>query len=160
MTTKLLKRLIPRSLNEALQACKEYAVKHANMSVPRLADRIGSTPDSLYKYLGLGTLPVNKLVAYEEASGTLFVTQYLAHSHGCLLVKIPSGRRASHKQLAELQKYSAEVISMLIDVNNDGGDVERTVEQIQLLMQDLAYHKTNTEKLRQPELFAFAGDDE
>jgi hypothetical protein len=153
MTARLWKKVIARILSHAFQLCKEYALNKQNMSVERIADRIGSSPDTLYKYLADARMPAHKIIAYETACNALFITQYLAHSHGCLLVKIPSGRAAEHVEINELQKFMNEVVGQLLDITANKGDAEEAQEQIMALMQDLAFHKSNIEKLKQPELF-------
>lgn len=153
MTARLWKRVMARSLSHAFQLCKEYATTKQNMGIERIADRIGSSPDTLYKYLADARMPAHKIVGFETACNALFVTQYLAHSHGCLLVKIPSGRAAEHIEINELQKFMNEVIGQLLDIAANKGDAEDAQEQIIALMQDLAFHKANIEKLKQPELF-------
>jgi hypothetical protein len=123
------------------------------MSVERIADRIGGSPDTLYKYLADARMPAHKIIAFEESCNALFVTQYLAHSHGCLLVKIPSGRKATHIQVNELNKFMNDIVGQLIDLSANKGDADEAQRQITLLMEDLAFHRQNAAKLQQPELF-------
>jgi len=149
---KLLKRLVARSLEEALQRTKEYGKERHNMSVDRLADRIGSNSSNVYKYISDATLPVNKLIAFEEASGILLVTQYLAHSHNCLLVPIPNGRKATNKEISELQKQCNNAMNLLIDLYEGKGSTDDVISGLNLIMQDFAYHRNNAEKQQQPEL--------
>lgn len=153
MPIRLLKTVVARSLSHAFQLCKERALKTQNLSVERIADRIGSSPDTLYKYLSDARMPAHKIIAFEAACESAFVTQYLAHSHGFLLVKIPSGRAAEHIEINELQKFMNEIINGLLDITAHRGDAEDAKDQITALMQDLAYHRANVEKLNQPELF-------
>lgn len=152
---KLLKRLVARSLEEALQRTKEYGKDQHNMSVERIADRIGSNTSNLYKYLSDATMPINKLIAFEESCGILLVTQYLAHSHNCLLVPIPTGRKATSKETNELQKQCNNVIGLLIDLYDGNSQPDTVVSALNLIMQDFAFHRHNAEKQHQPELMLF-----
>lgn len=42
MSRKNWNQLVARSLTESLQLCKEFAIANKQMSVPRIADRIGT----------------------------------------------------------------------------------------------------------------------
>ena len=45
MSRRNWKRVRPNSLTEALRLCKEFAQTKANMSIERIADRMGVTHD-------------------------------------------------------------------------------------------------------------------
>ena len=52
-----LKRQRANSLVHALRLCKEWAQAKRHLSVERIADRMGTTHDSLYKWLATGRMP-------------------------------------------------------------------------------------------------------
>jgi len=155
MNLRLWKRNIPNSINHAMQLVKDYGKAKKNLSVQRIADQLGVTQDCLYKWLGEGTMPANKLIAFEDVCGMSFVTQYLAHSQGYLLVKTPTGRKPEHTELSDLQIFANQVISQLMEFHKgDAGQVE-TMDKLTLLMTDLAHQKATVEKAHQPELELF-----
>ena len=143
---KIFKTQLANSLPHAFQLCKKHAAEKHNMSVERIADRIGVTPDTLYKYLGEGRMPARLIIGFEQACGGCFVTQYLALHHGFLMVKIPSGRTATHKQINDLQQFVNEVMGQLLAHASGTPTIDQTVNNLTLLMQDLAYHKGEVEK--------------
>jgi hypothetical protein len=151
MTKTYWKRIVPHSINHALQLTKQHALEHNNLSVPRIADQVMATPDTLYKWLGQGKMPVNAIIAFEQACGINFVTQYLAHSQGYLLVKVPTGRKAEHKDLTELQIFMTEVSALLIKSSEGRCNASDTIDGIKTLMEDLAFHQKNVAAVDEPQ---------
>jgi hypothetical protein len=145
------KRVVPNSIPHALQLCKEHAIKKNNQSVPRIADHLGESADLLYKWLGTAKMPVNKVIALEQACGINFVTQYLAQSQGFMLVPVPTGRKAENKELVDLQIMMTEVASHLIKFEQGKCEASEAIDAIKVLMQDLAYHEKNVAKVEQPQ---------
>ena len=96
-------------------------------------------------------MPINKVIAFEEACGISFVTQYLAHSQGYLLVPAPTGRKAQHKDLTELQLFMTEVTALLIKSNEGLCSSTETIDGIKTLMEDLAFHQRNVAVTEQPQ---------
>ena len=146
MAKQYWKRLVPTSLVKALQLCKEHGIKENNMSVERIADHLGTNAELVYKHLALGKLPVNKIIPFEQACGINFVTQYIAHSQGYLLVKAPTGRKAENKDLTDLQLFMTEVAALMIKFQQDKSQASDTIDAIKVLMQDLAFHQNNVAK--------------
>lgn len=71
MTHAPLKRQRANSLLHALRLCKEWAQAKRHLSVERIADRMGTTHDSLYKWLATGRMPAILIPAYEQAKHDL-----------------------------------------------------------------------------------------
>lgn len=155
MTKTYWNRVVPHNINHALRLCKQHGIEKNQMSVERLADALMATADTLYKWIGNARLPVNAIVAYEQACGINFITQYLAHSQGFLLVPVPSGKRAEHKDLAELQLFMTEVSALIIKCHNGSCNAQTAIDGISTLMKDLAWQQNNIGKINtpQPELF-------
>lgn len=141
------KRIIPHSVNHALQLTKQHGIEKKGMSVERIADYLGVTADLLYKWLGTGKMPLNKIIAFEQACGINYVTQYLAQSQSFLLVTVPTGRKAENKELTDLQLCMTQVASALISFQQDKVDSAETIDAIKILMQDLAFHERNVAKI-------------
>ena len=130
-------------MNHAIQLCKQHALEKQNLSVARIADHLAITTDTLYKWLGNGRIPANHVFAYEQACGINFITEYLAHSQGYLLVKAPTGRKAQHKDLNQLQLYMAQVAAKIIEANEGDCTAQDAIDHIKVLMQDLAFQQKN-----------------
>jgi hypothetical protein len=138
-------------MNHAIQLCKQHALDNKNMSVARIADHLAITTDTLYKWLGNGRIPANHVFAYEQACGISFITEYLAHSQGYLLVKAPTGRKAEHKDLNKLQLYMAQVAAKIIEANEGDCTAQDAIDHIKILMQDLAYQQKNVAAVQIPQ---------
>jgi hypothetical protein len=151
MTRTYWNRLVPHSMVKALNLAKDHGKEKKQQSVQRIGDRLGVSPDCLYKWLGDATMPVNKVIAFEEACGISFVTQYLAQSQGFLLVPAPTGRKAEHKDLNELQLYMAKVVAKIIEANQGECTAQEAIDAIKVLMQDLAYQQRNVKVAELPQ---------
>lgn len=138
-------------MNHAIQLCKQHALDNKNMSVARIADHLAITTDTLYKWLGNGRIPANHVFAYEQACGISFITEYLAHGQGYLLVKAPTGRKAEHKDLNKLQLYMAQVAAKIIEANEGDCTAQDAIDHIKVLMQDLAYQQKNVAAVQVPQ---------
>jgi len=145
------KCIVPHNMNHAIQLCKQHALDNKNMSVARIADHLAITTDTLYKWLGNGRIPANHVFAYEQACGISFITEYLAHSQGYLLIKAPTGRKAEHKDLNKLQLYMAQVAAKIIEANEGDCTAQDAIDHIKILMQDLAYQQKNVAAVQVPQ---------
>ena len=138
---------------DALDKCLQHAKEKHNLSVERIMDRLGMASKSqMYGYLADAKLPVNRLIAFEQTCGIPLFTKYSAASQGFMLVKIPTGRKAEAKELAELQVALAQVGSQIISFYNGECSVDETTNMIMAALQDLAYHKSELEHFNQPSL--------
>lgn len=63
------------SLAHALRLCKEYAQARRNLSVERIADRLGVSPDCLYKWLATSRIPGILIPAFELACSAHYVSE-------------------------------------------------------------------------------------
>jgi len=155
MSRKNWNQLVPRSLTESLQLCKEFAMANKQMSVPRIADRIGTSPDMLYKHLGGATMPAYMLIPYMEACNRAYPLHYMAHSLNYLLVPMPRGRKAAHKTLIQLSQFCNAVMGQLLALESGECQPQDVTDQLTLLMENLAYHRLEAQKYDQPELDLF-----
>jgi len=58
MTKRNWKRVQPSSLRNALELCKDYAKERHNLSVERIADRMGLSDHwTVYKWIQTGRIP-------------------------------------------------------------------------------------------------------
>lgn len=159
MSKRNWKREKPYSITKALALTKQHGINEKNMSVERIADRLGENGDLLYKWIANGTMPVKKVIAFEEVCGINFLTQYLANSQGFLLVKAPSGRKAEHKDLAEFQLFMTEVAALIIRSMQGSCNAQEAIDAIKVLMEDLAFYQKNVAKMGLPQAELSLGDE-
>lgn len=148
-------QVIPRSLTESLQLTKDFACTTKQLSVPRIADRMGCSTDSLYKYLGGATMPANLMIPFMETCHRVYPIQYMAHSLNMMLVPMPRGRKAEHKTLVQLNMFCSAVMSKLLALHSGECSQQEAVDHLTLLIENLAYHRAEASKLQQPELELF-----
>lgn len=152
-------KIVPNSPVHALQLCKEFAVDKHQMSIERIADRMGTTRESLYKYISNGTMHASMLIAFEQACGKAYMTQYSAHSQGFLLVEAPSGKRAKTKDVIELQALMVQVAGLILRAFDGTADIGETVALIKKLMEDLAYQERNLTSFESPQMALVSNED-
>lgn len=141
------------SLRRGMELNVLHARERRNLSVERIADLMTlSSHFTLYKYLESGRMPALLIPAFENACGAHFVTQYLATSASRMLVEIPTGRRASHKELNEISAYTHQVMAMLIDFYEGRCEQQEVEGALTTLIEDLAHQRGNVAKHQQPEL--------
>ena len=154
-TKNAWKRLQPSNLRDALRLNKEYARSFSRLTVPAIAELMGESEDTLYKWLSTGRMPVTIVPLYEHICGIDYVTQYLAYRSHKIIIDIPTGKVASEVEISDLQSISAKSMSLLIAHYQTGEDIDRTIEAMTQLLGGVAYHRENIQA--QPDLF---GSDE
>ncbi len=153
MTRRNWKRIYPTSLREAMELCVKHAEEKHNYSVERIAELMGmSSHWTLYKWIPEAAMPIKKVTPFENVCGIDLVTQFQAHSNNKLLVPIPTGRRAEHKELNDLVHFQSKTAQLLYDHSDGKRSSEEVIGAITQLMEDLAWQKGNAEKDIQPEL--------
>jgi hypothetical protein len=154
MSRRNWKRVRPTSIVEALRLCKEFAQERNNLSIERIADRMGVTHDSLYKWLATGRMPAIVIPAYELACGCNFATEWLGASAGKLVINMPAGRSAGQADMVELNTGFAAALQLLTDFYADAGkaDPEETLAALTQHLQQVAYHHHNVARYAAPEL--------
>lgn len=154
MTRRNWKRVRPRSMTEALRLCKEFAQERFNLSVERIADRMGATHDSLYKWLASGRLPAILIPAYEHACGCSFVSEWLAVSAGKLVIDMPTGSKGTPEGLMEVNASCAAALQLLTAfyAAPKGADAEDTLAALRKHMEQVAFHHHNVASYATPEL--------
>lgn len=153
MAKRNWKRTYPHSLRQAMELCVEYAREKKNQSVERIADLMGEESHfTLYKWIDSGRMPAIKIRPFEHACGIDFVTQYLAHSGGKMLIQMPTGKAAEHTDLNALSIASHEAVALLFKLHTGEAEATDAIAAVTTLMEDLAYQRGNIEKNQQPEL--------
>ena len=154
MTRRDWKRLRPHSLVHALRLCKEFALERKNLSVELIANRIGVSHDSLYKWLATGRMPAILIPAYELACGCHYVSEWLAASSGALVVPMPTGRKAEGTELLDMNSSCAAALQLLTAfyAAPQAADTEATLAALRLHLEQVAYHHHNVAQYATPEL--------
>ena len=154
MTRRNWKRVRPASLVEALRLCKEFAAERQHLSVERIADRMGVTHDSLYKWLATGRLPAILLPTYEMACGCHFASHWYAVNAGKLVIDMPTGRTAAPADMVEFNSGFAAALQLLSDFYAKPGqaDPTETLAALTAHLQQVAYHQANVQQHATPEL--------
>lgn len=153
MSRRNWKKVAPTSLRQAMELCKEFALHKKNLSVERIAELMGMASHwTLYKWIAEGDMPVHMIRPFEHVCGIDLVTEYLAHSANKLVLPMPSGRRAEHREINELSLFMNETVQLLYLHREGGKSAEDTIGALTQLMESLAYQRGNVEKEQQPEL--------
>jgi hypothetical protein len=154
MTRRNWKLVRPNSAIDALRLCKEYAQEKKNLSIERIADRMGVTHDSLYKWLALGKLPFISLTAYEHACGCHFASEWAAASAGRVVIDMPTGRKVSEADLVSMNTSCAASMELLTKyyANPVSADKEATLSALRTHMEHVAFHQASVQTYTTPEL--------
>lgn len=153
MSRRNWKKLQPTSLRHALELCKDFAKEKHNLSVERIAERMGEADHwTVYKWLQNGRMPAVLIPAYEAACGIDFVTRWLAGASGKLLIAVPTGRKLKANDVSALQQSLHSSVTALMDFYNDKVNAEEALAAITTGMESLAWHKGNVEQHNQPQL--------
>jgi hypothetical protein len=146
------KRIRPISLVHAMRLCTEFALERHNLSVARIADRMGVSLDCLYKWLATGKLPAVQIPTLELACGCSYVSTWLAMSAGKLVIDQPKGRKASDSDLVEFNTGFAEALQMLGNFHQGKSSVQETLLSLQRHLEQAAWHHANVATHATPEL--------
>ena len=146
------KRIRPISLVHAMRLCTEFALERHNLSVARIADRMGVSLDCLYKWLATGKLPAVQIPTLELACGCSYVSTWLAMSAGKLVIDRPKGRKADATDLVEFNSGFAKALQMLGDFHQGKATAQDTLAALQLHLEAAAWHHSNVARHATPEL--------
>ena len=143
----------PRTLREAIEGCKDYALEKHRRSVDQIAELAGEESQwTVYGWLRDGSIPGKKIKTFQHACGCDFITRWLAHSSGMLLIPIPHGRAPDTDDLHRLQAtLNSAVAALLGFASGDLGD-DKVAGEINSALEALAWHRENAQRARQPEL--------
>lgn len=146
------KRIRPISLVHAMRLSTEFAQERHNLSVARIADRMGVSLDCLYKWLATGKLPAVQIPTLELACGCSYVSTWLAMSAGKLVIDQPKGRKASDSDLVEFNTGFAEALQMLGNFHQGKTGAQETLLALQRHLEQAAWHHANVATHATPEL--------
>ena len=154
MSRRNWKRVRASSLIEALRLCKEFAQERHNLGVERIADRMGVTHDSLYKWLATGRMPAILLPTYEHACGCHFASLWLAGQAGKLVIDRPSGKAVTQVDMVEFNSGFARALQLLSDFyeNPAEADATTTMAALSAHLEQVAFHHRGVSTYATPEL--------
>lgn len=159
MSFRPSRRRVPRSLPEAMELCLDHARERRNLSVERIADRMGVASHwTLYKWLENGRIPAVLLRAFESATGAEHVSRFLAHSGGNLLIRIPTGRKTDTRDIDALQALLNQVVGQLLNYRDGKSTADDTLATLLEGMEALGFRYGEIQKDAQPELDFQDGD--
>ncbi|MFP4131298.1 MAG: helix-turn-helix transcriptional regulator [Thiohalospira sp.] len=148
----------PNNQQEAMRLCLDYAQHRYNRSVAQVAELIGVSEWTVYKWMSEGSIPTQRLRPFEHATGATYLTQYLAATAQKLVVDIPAGQHCNEDNLLDLQNAANEAIRLLTEFYREDGDTSQVLEGINQAMKGLAGHRENVRKYDAPELGLFPGE--
>lgn len=143
---------VPSSLRAAFEADKVHALKHRRLNVERLAELLGTTPATLYKWIETETMPIKALVGWQHLTGASNVVRYLASRESAVVISIPPGRRAEAEDVHVLQATLNGAVGALLSFMRGELDRDATLGKLGLGLESLAWHRANVDKSDQPEL--------
>lgn len=146
------KRTVPRSTLEAMRLCKDYAKEHRQLSVERIADKMAISADLLYKWLANGGMHAVLIPLYEEICGCQFMSRHLAHSHGNLVLPMPSGKDMDDEDLLAMHQSFSEAMALLANFYAGKADLAETRAALTQHMEATAWHRANLDAHDAPEL--------
>lgn len=143
----------PRSLREAIEGCKDYALEKHGRKVEEIAELAGEDSQwTVYGWLRDGSIPGRKIKTFQHACGCDFITRWLAHSSGLLLIPVPSGRLPAVDDVHRLQGTLNAAVSALLGFASGEMDAEQVGAEINAALEALAWHRENVARCHQPEL--------
>lgn len=147
------KRVHATSLRDAIRLCKDHAQERHNLSVERIAERMGLADHwVLYKWIASAKMPAVMIPAYEATCGIDLVSRYLATRAGRLVIDMPRGKAAGTEDMQALQGVLHEAIGALLRFYAGEQEADDTLSAVQQGLESLAWHRGNVQKTAQPEL--------
>ena len=143
----------PTSLQEAVEGCVQFAQAHdARTSVDRIADLVGESKWTIYKWMETGAVPAKKIPGFELACGKPYITEYLALSAHKLVIDMPTGRLPVGHDVHALQEACTQAIGALLAYSQDRLGAAETIDSLTAAMTRLAHERAQVERHAQPEL--------
>lgn len=145
-----------------MELCIEYGRQKKNLSVDRIADRMGlANKWTLYKWMENGRMPAVLIPAFEHACGATYVTTYLATAAHKLLIDIPVGKKPIDTDILTLNSNFNDAVSLLSRFYKGESDIQETINSLTNTIESMAYHRENIQKDHAPELdFELEHEDE
>lgn len=145
-TRRIWNQQLPQDASHALQLLVRCIcdIGKGNWSVARLTDELNErSNDMFYKRVRAGELTGVQIYKLESISPIPFFTRFLVSQHKMLLVKVPTGNRSINRELTAFVTSLSAVGHQLMMYSAQQADKQQTLDMLDLLMQDIAYHRQN-----------------
>ena len=155
MTRRNWKRWQPATLRDALKGCKDFALERHNLSVERIAERMGLEDHwALYKWIESGRFPLVLIPAYQNVCGINLVTRWMAMHERRLLVDMPVGKAGDEDDMVALATQFSQAVQLLRDFYKSNGATDATpvLEALRSHLESVAHHHFNVSGFAEPEL--------
>ena len=153
MKSRNWNRVEPTSFGNAIELVKDHGCEVHGLSVARIADLMGEhSQHTVYGWLNDGSIPGRKIAAYQHVCKADFITRWLAHGEGKLLVTVPVGRMVGPMDVSLLQEQTNLATAALIHFAAGKATEADTIAALTKAMEALAWHRVNVAKASQPEL--------
>ncbi|WP_246797799.1 hypothetical protein [Burkholderia perseverans] len=140
------------SLREAVERCTAIADAHRRPAKV-MADLMGVEVKTYYRWLADLSMPLNRVMQFEEFCGARYVSEYLCVTDGRrVVIDIPTGRRPKVSDISGLQTAFAEAAAVLCRYYTAGVEQSQAIEALSTAISQAAYHRANVVKDRAPEL--------
>lgn len=143
---------VPTSLKAAFDLDKAHALRYRRLNIERLAELMGTTPATLYKWLETDTMPLHKLLAWQHLTGANNVVRYLASREGDVVISIPHGRAVTSDDVHSLQTTLHSATGALLGYMKGEADRDATLGLLGQGLESLAWHRENMRHDQQPQL--------
>lgn len=114
-----------------------------------------------YRWMSDLSMPLNRLFQFEEFCGARYISEHLCVADGQrIVIDIPTGRRPSIADIAQLQRVFADAAAALCHYYESGDERDAVITSLTTAITQAAYHRANVAKDRAPELpFGEAGGE-
>ena len=118
-----------------------------------MADLMGVELKTYYRWLSDMSMPLNRVLQFEEFCGARYVSEYLCVTDGRrVVIDIPTGRRPNVTDLSGLQSAFADAVAILCRYYSAAQEQSEAIAALTLAMTQAAYHRENVAKDLAPEL--------
>lgn len=142
----------PTSLQEAVEGCVHFAQDKHRLSVDRLADLVGTTRWTIYKWIESGSIPAKTIAGFEAHCHCHYITAYLASSARRVLIELPTGRGASQRDIHETQTACTSAVGLLLNFASGKAEKQETIDALTVAIERLATERAHVQMHDQPEL--------
>jgi hypothetical protein len=152
----------PSCLRQALEWSIEFARERHNLSVERIAERMGLDSHwTLYKWVNNGRIPAVMIPTFEHVCGINLVSRWLASTAGKLLIDLPTGRNCSSQDVQLLQSVLHDATGALLAFYaGKTDDIDQTLAALQVGLEVLAWHRGNVSQHQHPQFDLGGQSDE
>ncbi|MEX3630539.1 MAG: hypothetical protein VB138_14945 [Burkholderia sp.] len=118
-----------------------------------MSDLMGVELKTYYRWLSELSMPLNRLLQFEEFCGARYISEFLCIANGRrVVIEIPTGRRPRVTDLASLQSAFADAAAVLCRYYESGHEQAEAIVALTHAITQAGYHRENVAKDRAPEL--------